>query len=105
MRKHCLGSILEDVVARILYHELSHIGIANLRFRSCCILDNIIEIVDGIMNKLKLFIENFLVYGLGGIISKIILKKVTIRIFNGGIIKWKKYIKKLLKYEHLKRLY
>ena len=37
MRKHCLGSILEDVVARILYHELSHIGIANLRFYSCCI--------------------------------------------------------------------
>ena len=48
MRKHCLGSILEDVVARILYHELSHIGIANLRFYSS---NKNVRITDNYLDK------------------------------------------------------
>ena len=55
LSKHCLTSLLKDVLVRILNHFSCHIGITDTALSCGGVLNNVVKVCDGVLSKLDNF--------------------------------------------------
>ena len=97
MSQHSLTCLSQDIVVGVLNHLSSHIGITDLAFCTCGVLNYVVEVVDGVLKSvlnctkcgtLGGYLLDCFFDGINCILSICVIRTINFQILNSKTSAW-----------------